>query len=148
MINFWLSIFLAHIETVKILLRELPQSDSIMSPDDRERVRIAMNNIETNLMEWGLSESIHAMSDVTNYVHWETSQYSEAIYRLRFLSETLEREANSQRYFKYKREKARLVLAMYFEWRLTLNKFGSARQEIEEGIDCYALEKARPVVPG
>jgi hypothetical protein len=56
------------------------------------------------------------------------------------LYETLEWELKSEYFFHYKRDNAKRLWDIDTEWEQTIRKFPSAKKEITEAIDCYALD--------
>jgi hypothetical protein len=56
------------------------------------------------------------------------------------LWDAIEDDIQYERFFHYRRDKTRPLLAMRGEWAPTLSAFKSAEKDIEEGVDCYGLE--------
>jgi hypothetical protein len=60
--------------------------------------------------------------------------------KLKILFETIEDESKREQFYHYPREKANLVINTSSDWESTIKKFSSARRDIEEALDCYALD--------
>lgn len=60
---------------------------------------------------------------------------------LRVLRETLEGELRFQHFYHYPKEKSLVLLRRQGDWAATLSAFPSAAQDIDDAVDCYALER-------
>lgn len=59
---------------------------------------------------------------------------------LRTLRETMDDELQYERFFHYPRAKSLRILTIPGDWATALAAFPSAKKDIEEAVDCYALD--------
>jgi hypothetical protein len=66
--------------------------------------------------------------------------YDEVAREYQTLYEAIEDDIRTERFYHYNRDKALLVLKIQGDWAPTLAAFKSAKKDVEEAVDCYALE--------
>src|SRR5207237_403057 len=72
--------------------------------------------------------------------HPERHGYAGLANEFNVLKEALEDDIRFERFFHYQQNKANLLIHLRSEWGATIAGFPSVEPEIEEGVDCYALE--------
>jgi hypothetical protein len=65
---------------------------------------------------------------------------AELVQELEALLQAIDDDIRLEYFLHYRRDKGKILLMIPGDWTATLAAFPSARDEIEEGVDCYALE--------
>ena len=66
--------------------------------------------------------------------------YSQILDQLLILKEAIEDDIKTEFFYHYRRDKVLMLRVIDRDWAPTLTAFPSAKKEIEEGVDCHALE--------
>jgi hypothetical protein len=66
--------------------------------------------------------------------------YSELASEFAILLQAIEDDTECERFFHYRKDKGLLAQSFSGDWAPTLSSFNSTKQDIEEAVDCYALE--------
>jgi hypothetical protein len=66
--------------------------------------------------------------------------YGEVVKEFQTLLEAIEDDIKSEGFYHYKHTKAILVARIPGDWNRTIAAFPSAKNDIEEAVDCYAME--------
>jgi hypothetical protein len=67
--------------------------------------------------------------------------HHDCVAELRALREAFESGLGFVRLYLYPKEKAAMLLHVTSDWAMTLQAFPSLTQEIEQGVDCFALDR-------
>jgi hypothetical protein len=112
-----------------------------ISDVDKQRLHGVLEFAKTQCVNVGLQSAEHRLGRVfTDLRTRPQNSYSWVVIELGILLQAIEDDSQFERFYHYPKAKGQLVLRIPADWGDTIGAFPSAKLEIEEGVDCYALE--------
>ena len=99
-----------------------------LAPIDREAANLALSTVRGRLARIATFFSPSAVSN-----------YGALSHEINELFDAVERDAREEYFCHYNKARIAPLLRMSDEWAAVFKAFPSARSEIQEGVDCYAL---------
>ncbi len=115
-----------------------PEIGPTIPPDEKSWIASWLEAAETVANRW-------EMTSVPNRVHlFRIALRSDVLWpqyvaEIRALRETLEAEVQQVRIYRYPADKTSFILKWRIAWEVTLGAFPEIKDEIEAGVDCYAM---------
>lgn len=114
---------------------------AVMSDVDRDRMRANIDYVSRVCERLVLASACNRLERMNIYfISGQPITYSQIFDQLIILKEAIEDDIKTEFFYHYPKHKARLIHFCNVEWAETLKAFPSLEKEIEEGIDCYALD--------
>lgn len=143
MFNWSLHSFSAAIQLLRQELLEAVRAEHGMRaylPEDYDRLIANLQAIERACANLSLQSADHRLGRLFTDLRTRTPSPAYLAHELPVLLEAIEDDVRTEYFFHYRRDKALLFPRIVSDWAQTLRRFPSTAPEIEEGVDCYALE--------
>jgi hypothetical protein len=143
MMNFSLHSFTA---ALRLLSQEVYVTSNrsrvmVVSDSDRERATENLKFIAKKCHELLLPSADHRLERCFDALSASSPRTNGDLHQsLVTLYEAIEDDIKTEYFYHYRRDRGLLFLRVPGDWHQTLAKFESAKNEIDAGIDCYALE--------
>ena len=134
--------------TVKLLRQEIAEamfrssSDPAALPIEAEKSRIVANleAVSRECAKLGLDSADKRLGRLFTNLRIGTLTYAALLREFMTFHEAIEDDINTEYFYHYRHDRGILLLRVSGDWAATIAKFESAKEEIEAGVDCYALE--------
>ena len=133
--------------TVKSLREEIAEalfrsgSDPAALPIEAEKNRIIahLEAVSRECGKLGLDADKRLGRLFTDF-RIRTPTYAALLREFMTFHEAIEDDINTEYFYHYRHDRGIILLRVPQDWGATLAKFESAKEEIDSGVDCYALE--------
>jgi hypothetical protein len=144
MINFSLHNFIWMLkllgqEHVDVVRKASADLNATLTAEDRERFEKHFKFFSDVCTKMVLQTAIHRLGHISILMRNVDVLYLELKRELETLSQAVENDIETERFYHYPRAKGLLVVNYMAEWHVALKGFPSAKDDIEAAVDCYAL---------
>ena len=148
MLNFSLTSFVVSLQILTQETRVSLQRAAEIGPgatvtgQDKERLEANLKYVSEICVEKMLLQSAeHRLSRIFTSLRTREVLHVEMVSELGVLVEAIQDDIKTEYFYHYPHQKGVLVLRVPGDWASTIASFKSATPEIEDAVDCFALDK-------